>query len=90
MIDILKMELENFLERINSGNTNLDEEDQTKLIRYIRDLSSPYLSATKSAEYLGVCRKTFDNYVKKGIIPDGVKEGGETKKWLKSDLDKWK
>ena len=48
------------------------------------------MSLDQSANYLGVCEKTFRNYIKNGWISEGIKEPGKPKYRLKSDLDKWK
>ena len=46
------------------------------------------MSKTESADYLGVSVSTFDNYVKKGLLPEGVKRRGISSKfWYKFDLD---
>jgi predicted site-specific integrase-resolvase len=47
------------------------------------------MSKTEAAEYIGVCRATFDNYVKNGYIPRGTSSHKDTKTlfWWKSDLD---
>ena len=46
------------------------------------------MSKLQAAEYLGVCRATFDNLVKDGFIPKGVKqEGFKELSWSKIDLD---
>ena len=48
------------------------------------------MSKTEAADYIGVSPSTIDNYVKKGIIPEGIKRQGiSSKLWLKSDLDKF-
>ena len=46
------------------------------------------MSKTQAADYLGVCRATFDNYVHDGFIPKGTKiDGFKELRWYKSDLD---
>lgn len=41
-----------------------------------------------SCDYLGVSRATFDNYVRDGFIPKGIKqEGFKELSWNKADLD---
>ena len=90
MIDLIERELVNVLDRIHSGNSNFTEEQQNQLIYLLRSFNSEELSSEQAANYLGVCNKTFRNYIEKGWIPEGIKEPGKTKYWLKSDLDKWK
>lgn len=47
------------------------------------------LNKLESADYIGVSRATFDNYIKRGLIPPGVKKRGSTLMWNKSDLNKF-
>ena len=90
MLNILRQELINIINNIDSGNSNLSEEDESELIFFLRRLTSNQMSLDQSANYLGVCEKTFRNYIKNGWISEGIKEPGKPKYWLKSDLDKWK
>lgn len=49
------------------------------------------MSKTMACEYIGKSRATFDNYVKLGLIPKGIKEDGfKELSWRKSDLDIFK
>lgn len=46
------------------------------------------MSKVMACDYLGVSRATFDNYVRNGFIPKGIKEDGfKELSWNKSDLD---
>ena len=46
------------------------------------------MNKTQAADYIGVCRATFDNYVKDGLIPKGKQISGfKELRWYKSDLD---
>lgn len=46
------------------------------------------MSKVQACDYLGVSRATFDNYVRDGFIPKGIKqEGFKELSWQKSDLD---
>ena len=46
------------------------------------------MNKTQASEYLGVCRATFDNYVRDGFIPQGRQVGKfKELRWYKSDLD---
>ena len=86
LINLIKQILEN----IKSGNSNIDENGQLELIDTIQKITSQELSKSEAAEYIGVCRATFDNYIAKGIIPKGRKTRGiNSLFWKKSDLDKY-
>jgi excisionase family DNA binding protein len=46
------------------------------------------MNKTQAADYLGVSRATFDNYVHDGRIPHGKQIGSfKELRWYKSDLD---
>lgn len=46
------------------------------------------MSKTQAADYIGVSRATFDNYVRDGFLPKGEKkEGFKELRWYKCDLD---
>lgn len=82
--------IEQILENIKSGNSNIDENGQLELIDTIQKITSQELFKSEAAEYIGVCRATFDNYIAKGIIPKGRKTRGTNYLfWKKSDLDKY-
>jgi predicted DNA-binding transcriptional regulator AlpA len=51
---------------------------------------SKELSKIEAANYLGVSRATFDNYINNGWIPKGNKRiGFKELSWNKCDLDKF-
>ena len=91
MLKIIKNILQKFIDDIDAGNSNLTFEEQCDIIRILSDISlgkDNEMSKTQAAEYLGVSRATFDNYVHDGFIPKGVKkEGFKELRWYKSDLD---
>lgn len=75
---------------MDSGNSNISESEEEEIIQLAQKISQKELSKIESANYIGVCRATFDNYVKKGLIPKGQKRQGHPLLWNKSDLDKFK
>lgn len=90
MLKVLRNLLEQIITDIDSGNTNITEEQELQTIQFLRNLTSSELSKIEAANYIGVSRATFDNYVNKGLIPHGIKRQGRNLLWLKSDLDKFK
>lgn len=91
MINIIREELVQALQRIDSGNSNISEDDQLELIKIFRKINTDELSKIESYNYLGISRGTFDNYIKKGIIPKGHKiQGINALVWNKYDLNKIK
>ena len=90
MLKIIRDLLLKIVNDIDSGNTNIDYEQQCKILRILNTVNSEEveMSKTQAADYVGVCRATFDNYVKDGFIPKGQEINGfKEKRWYKSDLD---
>lgn len=90
MITVIKNLLLKFVNDIDAGNSNLSYEDQCKILRTLTSIytGDEVMSKQMAADYIGVCRATFDNYVRDGILPKGIKkEGFKELHWNKSDLD---
>lgn len=48
------------------------------------------LSKYQACQYLGMSRASFDNYIRSGKIPVGLKQAGFKEKfWVKKDLDRF-
>ena len=68
----------------------INEEQQQELLSLLLQFNSKELSKIEAAEYIGVSRATFDNYIKEGKIPKGNKRPGfKELSWKKSDLNKF-
>lgn len=89
ILQTLKLSLRQLLNDLDAGNTNISEKDQEEIIEFIQKITDKELSRVESANYIGVSVSTFDNYRKKGLLPEGHKRQGNTKGWYKSDLDKY-
>lgn len=90
MLNILKSALIQLINDIDSGNTNISESEEQEIINLIQRISSTELSKLESADYIGVSRATFDNYIRNGWIPRGKKRRGFNElSWSKHDLDKF-
>lgn len=90
MLKLIRDQLEQIIKNIDSGNSNISQEDQFKLLDTIQYLTSPELSKSEAANYIGKSRATFDNYISNGWIPKGRKRSGfKELSWRKSDLDKF-
>lgn len=90
MLQILKSILLQFIEDIDTGNTNISEGQQEEIIQLFQKINQKELSKVESADYLGVCRATFDNYIAKGLLPPGHKrQGFKELSWNRLDLDKF-
>lgn len=90
MLKIIRNLLQQIIDDIDSGNSNISEKEQLDTIEFIQRLTSKELSKIESAEYIGVSRATFDNYIKENKIPRGHKRPGfKELSWNKQDLDKF-
>ena len=88
MLNIIKTLLQQFVNDIDSGNTNINEQEQLEIINLLQKINQKELSKLESADYIGVSRATFDNYVSNGYIPKGKKRlGFKELSWNKKDLD---
>ena len=91
MVEILKNALKQLINDLDSGNTNIDEEEQKEVIDFIHKLTSQEMSKVQAYQYLDISRATFNNYISKGILPEGKKKAGFNEKiWYKYDLDNYK
>ena len=90
MLQLIKTAFEQFIKDIDSGNTNISEDQQLEILQLLQKINSKELSKIEAAQYIGVSRATFDNYIKKGLIPEGKKrQGFKELSWNKSDLNKY-
>lgn len=90
MKQLIRTILQKFIDDIDTDNTNITYEDQSKILSLLSNIADKdqRMSKIQSAEYLGVSRATFDNLVKDGFIPKGRKQDGfKELSWSKIDLD---
>ena len=93
MINLIKSLLQNCIDRIDSGNSNLSTEEGLEVIEILKKYTNKdkKLSKYQACQYLNISRASFDNYVKAGILPKGKKEAGFKELfWVKKDLDAFK
>lgn len=87
---IIRNLLQKFIDDLDSGNSNIDEDQEIKIISVLSNIANPdqRMSKIQACDYLGVSRATFDNYVRDGFIPKGTKqECFKELSWSKADLD---
>ena len=90
MLQLIKTALQQFINDIDSGNTNISQDQQEELISLLLRINQKEYSKIEAADYIGVSRATFDNYISKGFIPKGIKrQGFKELRWNKSDLDNY-
>ena len=90
MLKIIRNLLQQIIDDIDSNNSNISERQQFEVIKFIQKINTKELSKLEAAEYIGVSRATFDNYIRKGLIPKGQKRVGfKELSWNKCDLDEF-
>lgn len=89
LIDVIAQLLEQCLDNIKAGTSNISEEDQLEIVAMLRKYTDKdrRLSKYQACTYLNMSRATFDNYVREGKIPKGKKEiGWKELSWSESEL----
>lgn len=92
MLRIIRSLLIKIVNDIDAGNSNITEDEATKLIDTLKELTDKEKGLSKYAacEYLNMSRATFDNYVREGKLPKGKYEiGFKELSWCKKDLDEF-
>lgn len=93
MLSTIRRLLLQVINDIDTGNSNIHEEDKERIIKFLKDITdkSEKLSKYQACKYLNISRATFDNLVREGKIPRGRKQQGFKELfWIKKDLDKIK
>ena len=91
MNQILRRLLEQALNDIDAGNSNITQEEEEKIINVLKTINKKdkFLSKYQAYTYLNMSRASFDNKVKEGLIPKGIKvEGFKELMWKETDLIK--
>lgn len=89
MLGIIRKHLSQIIDDIDSGNTNLTEEEELELIGFLRKFNSrdKYISKYQAYTYLNISRATFDNLVRDGVLPKGRKvEGFKELQWSLKEI----
>lgn len=89
-LEVIKQVLLSIIDRIDSGNINLDENQYQEALDLINKMVVPETKYSKdqACSYLGLSRATFDRYVRDGLIPRGRKQKGFKELfYIKQDLD---
>lgn len=90
MLNIIRKLLSKYIDDIDSGNSNITEEEGEEIIETLSKISDPKLSKYQACQYLNCSRATFDNLVREGKLPKGNKQAGfKEKYWKKTDILKY-
>lgn len=93
MLQTIKKLLQNIIDDIDAGNTNIDEEEAIQIAKTLKEMSRKDIPMSKyqAYTYLNISRASFDNLVRAGKIPKGKKvQGFRELQWFKRDLKKIK
>ena len=92
MINTIKQLLLKIIEEIDTGNSNITDEDALKITKMLQKYTRKDVPMSKyqAYTYLNMSRAMFDILVKQGKVPEGTKvEGFKELFWYKKDLDKY-
>ena len=90
MLKLIRKLLLKLVDDIDSGNSNVSEEEQKEILNILNRIHSSRLSKEAACKYLNVSRATFDNLVRDGKLPRGKKEVGfKELSWTKHELDEY-
>ena len=91
MLLIIKNQLKRIINDIDVGNSNLSEEDAIKVIDTLKLITNKTvkLSKCQACKHLNISRASFDNMVREGKLPRGMKGAGFKELfWFERDLEK--
>ena len=91
MLKQIKEILNQIIDNIDAGNSNIDENDEQHIIDCLRKYThkDEGMSKYSACQYLNISRAKFDNMVREGLLPEGKKViGFKEKRWYKKDLDR--
>lgn len=89
MLKLIRKELSRIIQDIDAGNTNLTEEEALLLLNSLKEFNTreKYFSKYQAYTFLGISRPEFDNRVREGLIPRGIKVAGfKELRWKEKDI----
>lgn len=92
MLSVIRELLLKIVDDIDTGNSNLSDEESLEVIKSLRKYTrkDTPLSKYQAYTYLNMSRATFDNMVREGKLPKGKKVAGFKELiWYKRDLNKY-
>lgn len=92
MIEVIKRYLLKIVDDIDTGNSNINDEEALELVDTLKRLTDKEsrISKYEACKYLNISRATFDNYVREGKLPKGKKVAGfKELSYSKKDLDEF-
>lgn len=93
MLQAIKRLLLKVIEDIDSGNSNMTEEEMIETAKFLKKFNSreKYISKYQAYTYLNISRAKFDNLVREGVLPKGKKiEGFKELQWSLKEIKDYK
>lgn len=93
MLKIIRNLLLGIVNNIDSGNSDISNKEALELVSVLQAFTDKEvrLSKYQACQYLNISRASFDNYVRSGKLPVGLKQAGFKEKfWTKKSLDLFK
>lgn len=93
MLKIIRNLLAKIVDNIDTGNSNITENEALELAKVLQSYTDKTVRMSKyqACQYLNMSRASFDNYVREGKLPRGKKEAGFKELfWTQKDLDEFK
>lgn len=90
MLNIIRDLLLQTVDNIDSGNSNITQQEGETIINTLKSISEPRLSKYQACKLLNIKRARFDQLVSMGKLPKGIKQQGFNElSWKKSDILKY-
>ena len=90
MLSIIKNILKNLVKDIDSGNSNITEQEGKEIIELLSTINEDRISKYQACQYLNISRAKFDNLIREGKLPEGRHQAGfKEKYWKKSEILKY-
>lgn len=89
MLQTIKKQLLRIIDDIDTGNTNMTEEEMIETAKFLKKFNSreKFISKYQAFKYLNMSRAKFDNLVREGILPKGKKvEGFKELQWSLKEI----
>ena len=90
MLKAIRELLLKIVDSIDSGNSNITASEAIEIAKVLASYTDKTvrLSKYQACAYLNMSRASFDNYVRSGKLPKGLKQAGFKELfWVKKDLD---
>lgn len=92
MLRVLKKQLLKIIDDIDTGNSEISDEDAIQIADFLKRFNSrdKWISKYQAFTYLNIRRAKFDNLVREGILPRGKKiEGFKELQWSLKEIKEY-